>query len=459
VPLRAIRAVTRIGVLVLFVVALLAALGAAWLSARLPRAGRGLVAVGAVLLLLESATFPLPYESVALARPVDAFLGGIEPEAVVLEWPVGVPVSDSDAMFRSVSHGRRVVNGYSGFVPLLHRELSGLLTTAGPVFPVPEAQAALRRIYPLRYLVVRLDDPAITPRWQPVWRGLRVATPPVLRFRGSFGASDVYDVVPLPERGTRIERWVAYDLLRSRPVLDLGVAPLAGGAGLDQRVEVLLNGRLAGTVPLNGPQRATLALAPPFHRAAPNEIVLRHAYQRLPGALDAAYEIGRTGRRSPADIQVRSGGQPWGNRASIEVNGVEHARNQRGYNLVALEPAGRVLDARVFDTFAEAAASARLARWVAGLPPGTIVAGAVKDEGSGWLDATAVGGLAALGVAGDLRGRYRESHAFVGVKGAPPASAVEALGPRRVDLEVGRVAVGLGLELTEFALAAGQPNR
>jgi hypothetical protein len=459
VPLRAIRAVTRIGVLVLFVVALLAALGAAWLSARLPRAGRGLVAVAAVLLLLESATFPLPYESVALARPVDAFLGGIEPEAVVLEWPVGVPVSDSDAMFRSVSHGRRVVNGYSGFVPLLHRELSGLLTTAGPVFPVPEAQAALRRIYPLRYLVVRLDDPAITPRWQPAWRGLRVATPPVLRFRGSFGASDVYDVVPLPERGTRIERWVAYDLLRSRPVLDLGVAPLAGGAGLDQRVEVLLNGRLAGTVPLNGPQRATLALAPPFHRAAPNEIVLRHAYQRPPGALDAAYEIGRTGRRSPADIQVRSGGQPWGNRASIEVNGVEHARNQRGYNLVALEPAGRVLDARVFDTFAEAAASTRLARWVAGLPPGTIVAGAVKDEGSGWLDATAVGGLAALGVAGDLRGRYRESHAFVGVKGAPPASAVEALGPRRVDLEVGRVAVGLGLELTEFALAAGQSSR
>jgi hypothetical protein len=87
------------------------------------------------------------------------------------------------------------------------------------------------------------------------------------------------------------------------------------------------------------------------------------------------------------------------------------------------------------------------------------VAGAVKDEGSGWLDATAVGGLAALGVAGDLRGRYRESHAFVGVKGAPPASAVEALGPRRVDLEVGRVAVGLGLELTEFALAAGQSSR
>ncbi|HEY6415442.1 MAG TPA: interleukin-like EMT inducer domain-containing protein, partial [Acidimicrobiales bacterium] len=212
------------------------------------------------------------------------------------------------------------------------------------------------------------------------------------------------------------------------------------------------------TVPLNGPQRATLALPPPFHRAAPNEIVLRHGYQRPPGARDAAYEIGRTGRRSPADLRVRSGGQPWGNRASIEVNGVEHARNQRGYNLVALEPAGRVLDARVFDTFADATASARLATWVAGLPPGTIVAGAVKDEASGWLEATAVGGLEALGVAGDLRGRYRESHAFVGVKGAPPGSALEALGPRRVELEVGRAAVGLGLELTEFALAAAQPG-
>jgi len=283
VPLRAIRAVTRIGVLVLFAVAVLAALGVTWLSARLPRAGRAVVAAAALLLLLESATFPLPYERVALARPVDAALGRVEPEAVVLEWPTYVPATDADAMVRSVAHGRRIVNGYSGFVPGFIRELSGLLTTPGPVFPVPEAQAALRRIHPLRYLVVRLDDPAVQPEWRAIWLGLRTAPPPLLRFRGSYGAADLYEVVPLPERGTSIERQVAYDLLRTHSVLHVTVAPLAGAPDLDQRVEVRLNGRLAGTVALNAAARVTVALSPPFNRAAPNAIALRHVYERPAG--------------------------------------------------------------------------------------------------------------------------------------------------------------------------------
>jgi hypothetical protein len=152
---------------------------------------------------------------------------------------------------------------------------------------------------------------------------------------------------------------------------------------------------------------------------------------------------------------VRSGGKPWGDRASIEVNGVERAGRGRGYHLVALEATGDVGATEVFDTFADPTASPRLAAWVAGLRPGTIVAGAVKDEASGRLDPAAVAALASLGVAGDLRGRFRESHAFVGVKGAPPGSALEALGPRPLELVLGRPPSGLGLELTEFGLTAG----
>jgi hypothetical protein len=357
-------------------------------------------------------------------------------------------------MFRSVGHRHRVVNGYSGFVPDSIRELSGLFTTPGPAFPVPEAEAALRRIHPRRYLVVHLDDPTVEPGWRAVWRGLRAAPPPILRFQGTFGTSDLYEVVPLPERGSRIERQVSYDFLRTRPVLRLAAAPLAGGPELEQRVDVWLNDRLAGAVPLNGPTRATVTLPPPFHRAAPNAISLRHAYRRPAGAIDAAYEIGRTGRRSPADLRVRSGGQPWGDRASIEVDGVERAGSGRGYHLVALEATGDLRSAGLFDTFADRVAATRLAAWVAGLPPGTIVAGAVKDEASGRLDTAAVAALATLGVSGDLRGRFRQSHAFVGVKGAPPRSALEALGPRPLELVVGRPPAGLGLELTEFGLAS-----
>jgi hypothetical protein len=44
------------------------------------------------------------------------------------------------------------------------------------------------------------------------------------------------------------------------------------------------------------------------------------------------------------------------------------------------------------------------------------------------LSAEAVAALATLGVAGDLRGKLRWSHAFIGAVGAPAGSAQEALG-------------------------------
>ena len=71
---------------------------------------------------------------------------------------------------------------------------------------------------------------------------------------------------------------------------------------------------------------------------------------------------------------------------------------------------------------------------------------------SAQLGADAVTALASLGVRGDLRGQYRESHAFIGVKGAPPGSALEALGPRAVEIRVGEPDAGFGLELREFSL-------
>jgi hypothetical protein len=82
----------------------------------------------------------------------------------------------------------------------------------------------------------------------------------------------------------------------------------------------------------------------------------------------------------------------------------------------------------------------------------------VKDDASGHLGVEVVRALASLGVAGDLRGRYRQSHAFVGVKGAPPGSAAEALRPRAVEVLVGEPESGFAMEVTEFALESGGPR-
>jgi hypothetical protein len=171
-------------------------------------------------------------------------------------------------------------------------------------------------------------------------------------------------------------------------------------------------------------------------------------------ALDAAYEIGTTGVRSPGDLRVLSAGQPQGSASSIQFNDVELSPNRRGYNLVALAPSGQRLEADAFDTFADGQAAHRLAQWIAALPPGTLVAGAVRDEGSAQFTAEAVQALRTLGAAGDLRGHFREAHAFIGAKGAPAGSAVETLGPHPIQVIVGHPTAPTAFELTDLALRA-----
>jgi hypothetical protein len=455
---RAIRGPTRIGILVIVAGALLAALGVKWLLAQ-PRRPWGRVLVGALglALVVEYARMPLPYAQEDPVRAVDAVLKADLADVAVLEWPPNVEVVDVDAMFRSLDHGKRVVNGLSGFVPAALRDLSVLLSARDAPFPAA-AQAAIHRIYPLRYLVVRLADHHLAPAWQPTWHRLRRAPPHFLRHRGTYGDDDLYEILAVPEQGLLLERWVSYDFLVDHPVLEASVRPLRPHPGRAAWVDLALNGRSVARVPLDRPQLLRRRLQPPYQRAAPNVIRLTYGYDRIgPGSPRA--EIGTTGVRSPVDLVVVSGGQPHGDVGSVRVNAVERGQSRRGYTLVSLDRAGRVLAAETFDTFLDPTAAGRLAAWVAALPAGTIVAGTVKDDASGRLDGAAVQALGTLGVLGDLRTRYRDSHAFVGVKGARPGTALEEVGPRRIVLAVGegepeeyRDERTAGLELTTFAL-------
>jgi len=458
-PLRAIRGTTRFGLLVLLVVALLAGLGVAWLAARLPRRIGWLVtAVLLGALVFDYRHTPLRYQWIAsYTRPVDAVLRADPDDVAVLEWPLNDPGVDVDAKLRTVGHGKRVVNGFAGFVTDFHRELSALLAETSPPLASSAVRTALAQIYPLRYLIVR--GPDLAPEVQGAWRALRETPPGFLRFRGTHGEDDLYEIAPLPERGLALGRLVAYDLLASRPVLRATARPVRIEAGVEQWVVVTLNGVPLSRAALDGVTTVSVTVASPLRRAAPNVLALRYGYHRGAAALGPAHRIGATGVTSPVDVVVRSAGQPYGDAASIRVGVGELAPNRRGYNLVALDPSGEVGDRAVFDTLGDPGAAGQLVRWVQGLPPGTIVLGAVKDEASGQLDAEAVGALATLGVRGDLRGRYRESHAFVGVKGAPAGSAVEVLGPRAVEVRVGEPAAGFGIELMEFALEPAAPSR
>jgi len=460
-PLRALRAANRIGVLVVFSVSVLAGFGVTWLRAHLPRRAfaPAMSAIG-LLLALEYATFPMVYGRVLpLVRPVDVELKAASPDAVVLEWPAYAPMADADSMLRSVVHGKRIVNGYSGFVPQLLAKLSKLMTIPGPPFPTPEAEEYLHRIYPLDFLVVRLTDPDLSLPWRAKWRDLRQTPPPFLHFHGSYGDEDLWDVTAMPERGTMAERWISFEFISAHPVLRAMLQPLNRDLEIEQSARVSLNGRTIDEARIDGGEAITMTLSPPYNQAAFNVVELEFRYRRPPAGRDERYRVGATGVLSPGDLRVQSAGQPYGESASIVFNGIELAPNSRGYNLAALTPDGRFHATGVFDTFFDVKAAGNLVAFIQGLPAGTLVAGAVRDEASGLLSDGAIAALRTLGVAGDLRGHFRESHAFIGVKGAAPGTALEELGPRTIVLTAGQPLEVLGFELQSFALERADGRR
>ncbi|MGE5141256.1 MAG: interleukin-like EMT inducer domain-containing protein, partial [Rudaea sp.] len=163
--------------------------------------------------------------------------------------------------------------------------------------------------------------------------------------------------------------------------------------------------------------------------------------------------IGRTGAASPVAIVVRSAGEEQGSFGHIYVNGVDASRNGRGYNLVVVDPnTGRVEASSSFDTFRSTAESERMAGFIAAIPEGRIVAAAVMDEASLNLSAGAVRALESLGAQQDLRGKFRWSHALIGMKGAGLGTALEAASETRVS----QLVLGVGATEPRIAGSVGE---
>ncbi len=142
--------------------------------------------------------------------------------------------------------------------------------------------------------------------------------------------------------------------------------------------------------------------------------------------------VGETGTFLPPGhgIVAVSAGEEVGDFAHIYLTnrafvGEDVALGERGYNLIAVNGEGDLLAQAAFDILGDAGQSSAMAEWITRWPKGTVIAGAVNDEASINLGQDAVDALARLGVATDLRGRFRWSHAFVGVAGAENATARE----------------------------------
>ena len=221
--------------------------------------------------------------------------------------------------------------------------------------------------------------------------------------------------------------------------------------GPDQILEIVLNGHAVTRRNLSaGWQEYQVALPADHLRDGPNE--LRFRFTRLypvSGIRDGDYTIGETGIAAPVNILVKSAGEEVGDFGHIYVDGRNQSPDERGYNIVVLNPrSGLVESTGHFDTFASEEQSQLLADFMATIPAGKIVAVAVEDEASLHLTDEAVQALRSIGATGDLRDMFRWEHAVIGVKGATRGQALERTGVLQP------VTVRVGQGLTEPTAAA-----
>ena len=218
--------------------------------------------------------------------------------------------------------------------------------------------------------------------------------------------------------------------------LALRLQPFSYDGAPQQTVSAEFNGVDLGQQALAGGwQEITFAVPAEATESGLNRVLLRFADTARPiDVLPGQATIGATGVQSPVDIEINSGGAAQ-DIAFITVTPPDGqpqdaSAGRRGYNLTALDPkTGEVLDVRGFDTWANAFEADDMAAFIEGLPDGTIVVGAVRDDASRFLNERAVAALASLGSAVDLRTTPGYGHALIGVKGAAPGTASEVSGP------------------------------
>jgi hypothetical protein len=149
------RALARLGIFVVFFLAVLAAFGYAALASAHGMRRRALLCVTVIILMLEYRVRPL-----ALIRypneppPLYAWLAQ-QPRGVVAELPMPehLPGSDPRTAYLSTFHWQPIVNGYSGYAPQSYLDRIHDLRN----FPDQQAMERLRRDG-VRYLVVHLGE-------------------------------------------------------------------------------------------------------------------------------------------------------------------------------------------------------------------------------------------------------------------------------------------------------------
>jgi hypothetical protein len=421
-----IRAPERLALLLSLGTAVLAGFGVARLLPRLPSTLR----IAVVIALLAALNVELAFTSPPLAdvpgRSVaDRWLALSPDDGAVAVYPL----SDSllQTAFATRRHGRGVVNGGGYLRPAPYLELNHLRDLSS------EQLSVLWEHFHPRFVVVNLSRYA--PGERDAVRRAITAHPDALQLRFQQDDEQVFELFDRGRGDELFRRWPR-ESLEAADALEITAAVTEGRKNTIGQIVISLNGRTLVEVPAAGAESVTRVEAP-FATAdladAMNAFRIEAGYRFLD--VTDAQPIGTTGVRLAADVAVTSELLS----STVYVNG-RLLRPDRGYFLAVLDAAtGRIVDTGVFDVSWEAGESDALISFVHAIPDGAPVVVATEFDASRELSEEAVEALRSLGLSVDLRARFQTMHAAIGVKGAPPGTALEVSGRLTATVSLGQM--------------------
>ena len=188
-----LRAPSRFGLLVVFVLAVFASIGLRRLTPAASRRGRYASACVGVLALLELNVVPFPWER-ALPVSTNYRILARMPRAAVAEFPfygerIAFPLH-AQYMVLSTTHWMPLVNGYSDYIPGDFREAAFVLDS----FPSNDTFAVLQK-HRVRYITIHWD--MYGPRADDIRTRLK-AFERYLRPLGNDATMNLYEIVGFP---------------------------------------------------------------------------------------------------------------------------------------------------------------------------------------------------------------------------------------------------------------------
>ena len=212
--------------------------------------------------------------------------------------------------------------------------------------------------------------------------------------------------------------------------LSFQIAPFSYPGMPEQTVSLALNGQSLGDSFLlhEGWQTVETSLPEAYLENGLNRLTLHFAHSAQPRQVLAANRaIGGTGLETPVDLEVNSGNDFAFITIGFGEEVVDASAHRTGVNLAVIHPqTGELVEMKGFDTAANEFEATALSQFISEIPAGYIVIVATQgSEAAAFFNAETITALTSLGLTSE---GLSPPFSAIGVKGAAPGAALQAVG-------------------------------